>query len=240
MITSRLAVALLVTLAAGAMRGFSGFGNALVMAPTLSVLYGPAVAVPTVLLVEMVIAAQLVPGALGEARWRDLALLGGPACLAAPFGGYLLVALDPRVVQVAIGATVAAFSLAMLAGWRFSGRRTPAASALVGATSGLMIGVTSVAGPPVILYLLSGRDPPRLSRATLIVFFGLVTAATYPMLILNGLIGERVLWLAAMLAPTLALGVWGGSRLFRSASETLYRRIALVFLFAVALVAIAG
>jgi hypothetical protein len=198
--------ALVVTLAAGLMRGFSGFGNALMMAPTLSVLYGPPVAVPTVLLAELAIGAQVVPAALAKVRWRELAGIAVPAALAVPFGGYLLGILDPKVVTVVIGLVVA----------------------------------TSIAGPPVILYLLSGPDSARYNRATLTVYFVLVTLATYPMLFVNGLLTLGTLLFAASLVPVLMAGVWLGSRLFTGASETLYRRVALVFLLAVAAVAIAA
>ena len=135
---------------------------------------------------------------------------------------------------------VATFSTLILIGWRYDGRRTPGASALVGATSGLLIGVTSIAGPPVILYLLSGPDSARYNRATLTVYFVLVTLATYPMLFVNGLLTLGTLLFAASLVPVLMAGVWLGSRLFTGASETLYRRVALVFLLSVAAVAIAA
>jgi hypothetical protein len=36
----------------------------------------------------------------------------------------------------------------------------------VGAVSGAMMATTSVGGPPVLLYLLSGNDPPRSTAPT--------------------------------------------------------------------------
>ncbi len=49
----------------------------------------------------------------------------------------------------------------MWTGWKYTGRRSTAATVLVGAISGAMMATTSVGGPPVLLYLLSGNDPPR-------------------------------------------------------------------------------
>jgi hypothetical protein len=43
---------------------------------------------------------------------------------------------------------------------RGSGRRSTLAGVAVGAVSGAMMATTSVGGPPVLLYLLSGNDPP--------------------------------------------------------------------------------
>jgi uncharacterized membrane protein YfcA len=46
-------------------------------------------------------------------------------------------------------------------------------------------------------------------------------------------VGLSALWRALLLTPPFMLSAWLGARLFRQSSETLYRRIALVFLLGV-------
>ena len=64
LLTPELSIALITAAIAGIMRGFSGFGTALVFAPVLTLLFGPKLGVPTVVLIEIPISLQLLPGAV--------------------------------------------------------------------------------------------------------------------------------------------------------------------------------
>ena len=74
-----LATATVVT--AGIVRGFTGFGSALVMVPVMALLWSPAEAVTTALGLGFVGSFQLVPKALPQARWRDLGPMAGATLL---------------------------------------------------------------------------------------------------------------------------------------------------------------
>ena len=60
-----LAIAAVIVAVAGIVRGFSGFGSALVMSPALSLLFGPPAAIATMTLMEVPTLVQLLPDA-----WR--------------------------------------------------------------------------------------------------------------------------------------------------------------------------
>ena len=62
--SAEFAAAVGAALLAGVVRGFSGFGSALILSPSLSALYGPEVAVPVALLLEFALAGPFVPPAL--------------------------------------------------------------------------------------------------------------------------------------------------------------------------------
>ena len=99
----------------------------------------------------------------------------------------------------------------------------------VGALSGVLIAMTSLGNPPVILYLLAGRDAAAVNRANFTGYFALTLVAVIALMAAQGLIGEVLLRVATLL-PVFMLGAWIGSRLFRQASERLYRRVALIIL----------
>jgi hypothetical protein len=80
----RLGVAALATAIAGVMRGFAGFGTALTLAPVYSVLWGPAVGVPSMLLMEALIGSQLLFGAARHVNRRVALPMAAAACLAVP------------------------------------------------------------------------------------------------------------------------------------------------------------
>ena len=64
--------ALAVTFVAGLMRGFAGFGSAMLMAPIFAMLFGSADMVVTVVAIELVVSFQLFPEAPRHANWQRL------------------------------------------------------------------------------------------------------------------------------------------------------------------------
>ena len=88
-----LAIAAATILAAGLIRGFSGFGAAMVNAPVLSLIWGPTIGIPVAVLIEFVPAIQLTPQAIPNAQWRTVWLMGIPALVLIPAGAWLLITL---------------------------------------------------------------------------------------------------------------------------------------------------
>jgi uncharacterized membrane protein YfcA len=232
-VTTALLVAAVIL--AGLVRGFTGFGAGLVLAPSLGLLLGPEQAIPVLVLLDAVAGVQLLPSATRQADWRRTLRLGAAAAIGIPAGGMLLVSIDPVVVQRALSAIVLAFVAVLATGWRHSGVPGLPATLGVGLSSGLLTGLAGIGGPPVILLHLLGPDEAAASRSNLIAYFfltQLVALATYAF---HSLLTPAVLRHAALLAPAFLVSLYLGSRLFRRAPDVLYRRIALVILGAVAL-----
>src|SRR3954462_3953667 len=87
---------------AGAVRGFSGFGSALILSPSLAALYGPAVAVPVALLLEFALAGPFVPPALRLLHPRRPPTLCLAATVMVPVGAYVLSVVDATALRWAI------------------------------------------------------------------------------------------------------------------------------------------
>jgi uncharacterized membrane protein YfcA len=85
-----LAAALAIALAAGAVRGITGFGGALVMTPPLALLLGPAIAVPVALLLESVAAAPMVAQTRRQMRLAVVGPILATACATVPLGAWVL------------------------------------------------------------------------------------------------------------------------------------------------------
>lgn len=225
-----LAIAAATVLAAGLIRGFAGFGSALVNAPMLSLLWGPTVGVPVAALVEFAPAIQLTPRAIPIAQWRTILVMGVPALILIPAGFWLLITLPNEVVRRFVAAVVLGLVAVMWSGWRYRGQRTAALSLGVGALSGLLSGTTGVGGPPVILYLMSGTDDAAVIRANMIGFFTIVLIGMAVTFAIGGLFGPLVLWRTALMAVPFIIGIFVGARLFPLASQRTFRNIALTFL----------
>lgn len=224
--------------AAGFVRGVTGFGGAMLMSPILSVLIGPVPTVVTALILETAAALVMFPDAWPKARWRTLMYLTLPAIVTVPFGGYLLLTLDPSVARKIIAGVVVVFSAMLLFGVRYYGSPRPATSIGLGALVGALLGATSVGAPPVILYLLSGPEPVAVTRANLTLFVTAISAIGLAMLAAAGAITIVIGVSALALTAPYLLTTWLGGRLFLRLSETSVRRLALGLMLGVSIVSL--
>jgi uncharacterized membrane protein YfcA len=239
-LTWQFGVAVVAALVAGAVRGFSGFGSALVLTPSLSALYGPATAVPISLLMELALAVPFVPPAAKLVDWQRIGALSLAALAAVPVGAWILLTVDPQPMRWAITAIVL-LAVALLAfGWRYSGRPNLLATVATGAASGVLNGATGMAGPPIIFYYLSGSDPAGRIRASFIVFFAWVDILAILSFWFGSALTAAIFGMAVALAVPYLGAAWVGARMFRKADERFYRRVALAILTAIAVVSLAA
>lgn len=229
----RLAIALAIAVAAGAIRGITGFGGALVMTPPFALMFGPWLAVPVALLLESLVALPMVLQTRRLVRWRIIAPICVAAGLTVPLGVQVLVSADPQVLRRAIAAIVIGFSLLLLRGWRYSGPQRIGTSVGLGALSGVMLGATSIGAPPVIIYLLSGPDPVETTRANLTLFLVVISVAGLVILGARGVLDLAAAWMGLILAPAYYGGLALGVRLFPYLGDTRFRQLALLLLIAV-------
>ena len=232
-LTHELMIAMGVAAAAGLMRGFAGVGSGMLMAPFFAILFGPVQTVAVIILMEIVVTAQLLPGVRREISWRMIAPMGAAAALLMPVGSWLLVSLDPDLLARLIALVVVVFAIILMLGWRHDGAKSTWASVGVGAVSGVLMASTSLGNPPVMVYLLSGRDGAAVNRANFTGYFAVTLIALIAMMAFTGLIDRDSLVTAAILLPVFMAGAFVGSRLFRKSSEALYRRVALGLLLCV-------
>ena len=226
------------TLLAGLVRGFSGFGSAMILVPSYSLVFGPAVAIPIMSLVDVAGTAGLLPRAVRRCNWREVAPLTLGASLLLPLGVYLLIVVDQELLRWVISVTILLLVLVMASGWRYSVAPTAWFSLGVGGAAGLMGGSIGIAGPPVILFWLGGQANAATVRANIIVFLALVTIAAWISFFVGGLFTGQVLTMSLLLAPVYAAAIWIGAHGFRFADERLFRRLALGIVAAIALLSL--
>lgn len=234
LLTLDLALAAVVAVIAGLMRGFAGFGSGMMMAPVFAILFGPVETVAIVIIMEIVASIQLIPKALPDIQWRFVVPLSFMAALFMPIGAYFLGTVDPGTMTRVMAGIVLAFVLVLLTGWRYEGEKSLLPTLGIGAASGTLMAATSMGNPPVLLYMLSSRDSATTNRANIIGYFAATQIVLLLVLMAMGLLSWPPVFRAALLSPPYLLAAWLGSRLFRHSSEQLYRRVALLFLSVVA------
>lgn len=220
---------------AGTVRGFAGFGAAMIMTPVFSALYGPAIGISLCMLLEIAVALPLLPRAIRYVDWRRIALLMVAAVVGAPLGNFVLTMVSPEPMRWAISAIVLTAVALLASGWRFHGEWRAPVTLGIGATSGFLNGLSGMAGPPIAFYYLAGNETPTRVRANLTTYFIFVDLAALAVFLARGLVHWDTAVLGLCLAPAVIAGGLLGERLFPLASEGFYRRLALFLLVAVAI-----
>jgi len=220
---------------AGMVRGFAGFGAAMVMTPIFSALYGPAVGVALCLMLEIAVALPVVPGVLDLVDWRRIGLMLVAAAVGVPLGNLVLTWAEPEPMRWAISAIVLGAVALLASGWRYKGKPRPATTLAAGVSSGFLNGLAGMAGPPIAFYYLAGQENAAHVRANLTTYFVFVDLVAIATFASRSLIDWNTVVLALFLAPAVMLGGVLGAKLFPLASENFYRRLALALLVGVAI-----
>lgn len=221
-------------LAASVLRGFTGFGFGLAAVPLLSLALPPAQVVPLVVTLQVVIGIAGLRAASRECDWRAVGLLAPGLVVGIPVGLLILTTLPANPVRLVIGLIVAMSVLLIQRGIRLPPHPSTAVGFGVGLVSGIVSGLASMGGPPVIVFLLAlGHGAARM-RATAIVYFMLSGCITLIPMTMRGLITRDILlWTVASL-PILFAGSRLGTWAFHKARPTHHRMVALVTLAALA------
>lgn len=212
-------------LLAGLARGFSGFGAAMIYVPLASASLGPVVAMPVLLIADLVVASPMIARACKACSWTDIRRVGLCGVVGVPIGNHLLTASDPIAVRWVVTLLILASLAAMICGWRLPRSPQRLMDSGVGLTSGVMSGLAQIGGPPVVMYWLStGQEPARM-RANLIIYFAILMWLSLALFAVKGLLSSHVLWLAAISAPGYAAGIYLGSASFGLATPATFRKV---------------
>jgi hypothetical protein len=141
------AFVLIVGLCAGALSGIIGTGSTIILLPVLVYQFGPKQAVPIMAVAALMSNVGKVLAWWREVDWRAFAAYSVTGVPAAALGARTLLALPPRVVDVALGA----FFLLMIPLGRWLHRRAFRIGlwqlAIVGAIIGFLTGIVISTGP---------------------------------------------------------------------------------------------
>ena len=224
--------------AAAALRGFTGFGFGLAAVPLLSLALPPAQVVPLVVTRQVVIGIAGLRAASTRCDWRAIRLLSPGLVIGVPIGLVILTTLPANPVRLAIGIIIAVSVWLIQRGVRLPPDPSKAVSFSVGLVSGIISGLASMGGPPVIVYLLAVGHTAARMRATAIVYFMLSGCVSFVPMAARGMISREILiWTAGSL-PVLFGGSRVGAWAFQKAKPRHHRLVALIALSMLAILLI--
>ncbi len=126
-------VTALAALAGATIRGFSGFGGALLFVPIAAACLGPRNAAGILFVVDTVLIAPFVVRALPIVEWAEVLPLGIASIFTVPLGVAALLYLDPVPLRWGISLVIVAFVAVLAVGWRYRGPTRAWLSAIVAA-----------------------------------------------------------------------------------------------------------
>lgn len=212
---------------AGLVRGFTGFGTALIVMPVAALLIDLPTAIVILTVSGMATWPIIVPRAFREAHRREVAVLALAAIATAPVGVWLLSWVERDLLRWLVSGAAALTLAALVSGWRYRGPapRGPGLAA-IGGLAGVLGGTTGLSGPPVILFYLAGQAGVAAVRANTILFLTALDIGILANLFARGLVDMTALWLAVLMAAPYGIGVATGQRLFDPGRERGFRALA--------------
>lgn len=218
----------------GFMRGFVGFGAALVIVPVVSLVYGPRVAVASLTVMGIPTLFQLLPDAIRLSEKPLVLPMATAILLFAPLGTWLLVIANPALMKIVISVLVIAMVAMLARGWRLDADVGRPLLISAGATAGLIQGVAGIGGPPVVAVALSRPGPAAQQRGNVLALMTAVSISTLLPQLYFGLFTRQAIVTGLILLPVYGISILVGSRYFLRGGERHFRTAALGMLAAIA------
>jgi uncharacterized protein len=229
-----LAVAIL---GAAFVRGYSGFGYSALVITASSLVTNPLNFVAVVVFLEFAMSIQAWKGASAHIDWHRVGFLVAGAVAGLPLGLWALTAISEDAARAVIAGYVLVMCGVLLAGWRMQREVRGAGNLAMGVVSGVA-NAPGMAGLPVVAFFAAQPMTPQVFRATLIAYFPILDLYSGPVYWYYGLVSWDTLWAAILALPLTLLGTWLGGRHFFGTPPQDFRRMAILLLAGLALLAL--
>lgn len=206
----------------------TGFGFALIAAPLLLFL----VESKTVVIIDIVLGTVICILILWESRQhvrpKRVVLLVIGSVLGVPVGAYILSHTTTLTLKLVITALVIVFAIPLALGHSHRFKRERLICGASGFASGVLASSTSLAGPPVVLFLLNQGWEKETLRASLAAYFLFAGLAALTALGASGALSGELVVGALAYVPAVLLGFFLGRKVLPRLNAELFRRIAVL------------
>jgi uncharacterized membrane protein YfcA len=211
---------------AGIVRGFAGFGTAMVFVPIAATVVSPVWAIVIMLTFDLFGPIALLPRAWRDGEPRDVGLLGIGALIGLPIGVYFLTRMDPETFRWLVSGLSVTMLVLLISGWRYRNPLNGLMTSLVGVVSGFLTGIAALPGPPVILSYMSSPRRPEVIRGNTMLYLFLVDILSFVIFGIKGLLVVLPLVIGIVLSVPYTIAGLIGARIFNPEQEHIYRRVA--------------
>lgn len=226
---------LAVVFLAGMVRGFSGFGTAMIFIPFASKQLEPVTVLIALTVMDIFGPLPNLPRSWRDGEPASVARLGLATLLALPLGVYLLLAVPTDVFRYAVSVMAIVVPVSLLAGLRYRGELTSGVLYAGGAVAGLTGGAVGLPGPPVIMLFAASTKAVSVIRANIMMYLFVFDIFLLTWLGLKGQLEAFPIVLGLLFFLPCVAGNIVGAAIFDPRRERLYRGIAYAVIFTAAL-----
>lgn len=214
------------TALAGLVRGFSGFGTAMIYLPFAAQVMDPIWVIVSLLAIDIVGPMPAVPRALRDGQPMDVVRLGIGAAIGVPIGMVVLFSISPEPFRYLTATLTFLLLIALVTGYRYRGHVGRKHTFGVGALGGLLGGAIGLAGPPIIFFYMARPLPVAAIRANILLYLVVIDVLMIAIFAWQGALELYPILIGVSVLPIYLLAIVVGSKIFDPERETVYRWVA--------------
>lgn len=223
---------------ASVVRGFTGFGLALVAVPLVQFFLPVADTAVYIAIVNFIFSVLYYRRSKAVIKGQPLGSMALFTGLGVAAGTLILKFIYPAYIQLIWGIMIIFIVFFLVRGMSFRIKSEKSALILSGIFGGILAGSTGITGPPVAIILSSMKTPKEKFNAIISVF--ILFAVTYALFFyfLTGLIRHEIVILALCSVPALLAGLYTGDRLVEQISQKWFTNIVFLVLIIMGVITI--
>lgn len=211
---------------AGIVRGYTGFGSAMIFMPVAGAYLGPKTAIGIMSIIDAVMQLPMIRSTWRHARWREIGPLFIGFVVGLPLGILILTTVDPTPIRWVTSLSIVAALTLLLTMGRIDASPGLPVTIATGTASGLISGIASLGGMVLSLFWLAGPSHNAGVRGSSVAFFVPASLLSLSLLAYAGIYTSEVLRLVGWTILPYGIGIGLGSLLFDKASPRMFRPVA--------------
>ena len=226
----------LIIFTASIVRGFTGFGLALVAVPLIQFIMPVSDTAVFIAIINAIFSVIYFRRSRESVRGQPLGRMAVWTGIGVAAGTLILKFLNPAYIQLVWGMLIIFIVIALTRGFSFGIRSDKSAMTLSGLFGGVLAGATGITGPPVAIILSSMKTPREKFNAVISLF--ILFAVSYALIfyLVAGLVKTDTFLLALCSVPALIAGLYTGDRLVARISQTTFTRVVYIVLVMMGLI----
>lgn len=215
---------------ASIVRGFTGFGLALVAVPMIQFLMPVSDTAVFIAIINAIFSLLYFKRSREAIKGQPLGRMAIWTGIGVAAGTLILKFINPAYIQLIWGVLIILIVAALVRGFEFRIRSDINAMTLSGLLGGVLAGATGITGPPVAIILSSMKTPKEKFNAIISVF--IFFAVTYALVfyLISGLVRAETFLLALCSVPALLAGLHMGDILVSRISQKTFTRLVYIVL----------
>jgi uncharacterized membrane protein YfcA len=220
----------LIIFIASLVRGFTGFGLALVAVPLIQFFLPVSDTAVFIALVNICFSLLYFRRSKRYIKGQPIGTMALWTGAGVAVGTVILKFVNPAYIQLVWGVLILLIVIALIRGMNFGIRSERSAFRLSGMLGGILAGATGITGPPVAIILSSVKTPKEKFSAVLSLFILFAVSFAFVFYYAAGLIHVRTLLLALTTIPAMLAGLYIGDRLVSRINQKTFTAVIYVVL----------